>query len=168
MRIESILFSEFLSHPNKLYSEHIENMFDSDDTPLEREVKKFHDIAKLKNNFQIYIRGDKGVDKNHSLLSAYLFLLNSSFEQKEALFGFLAIASHHGNVENFFVLGEDNRYIGKYATNSKELSFLDEVILNAKSVNFYDKVEGKISLLESQTKQYQRYLRSFKFRNSFD
>ena len=76
MRIESILFDKFFSHPNKLYIEHITNMFDSSDTPLEREVKKFHDIAKLKQNFQIYIRGDKGVDKNHSLLSAYIFLFN--------------------------------------------------------------------------------------------
>lgn len=168
MSIESILFSQFFSHPNKLYIEHIKNMFDNDDTLLEREVKRFHDIAKLKNNFQIYIRGDKGVDKNHSLLSAYLFLLNSSFEQKEALFGFLAIASHHGNIENFFKLGEDNRYIGKYATNSKELSFLDEVILNAKSLDFYNKIEGDVSRLELLNKQYQRYIRSFKFRNSFE
>ncbi|MCK4441612.1 MAG: CRISPR-associated endonuclease Cas3'', partial [Sulfurovaceae bacterium] len=168
MSIESILFSEFLSHPDKLYIEHITNMFDSDDTLLEREVKRFHDIAKLKNNFQKYIRGDKGVDKNHSLLSAYLFLLNSDFETRDLLFGFLAIASHHGNIENFFTLGEDNRYIGKYSTNSKELEFLDEVISNANSLGFYDKIEGEISILESKNKQYQRYLRSFKFRNSFD
>ena len=77
MSIEPILFDKFFSHPDKLYIEHITNMFDEDDTPLEREVKRFHDIAKLKDNFQIYIRNTEkgGVDKNHSLLSAYLFLL---------------------------------------------------------------------------------------------
>ena len=168
MKIESILFDEFFSHPDKLYIEHITNMFDSDDTKLEREVKRFHDIAKLKDNFQVYIRGAKGIDKNHSLLSAYLFLLNSDFEDKEVLFGFFAIASHHSNVENFFALGEDNRYIGKYCTNSKELNFIDEVRLYGNSIEIYDKVEGEIAKLELLSKKYQKYLRSFKFKNSFD
>jgi len=168
MSIGSILFDTFLSHPDKLYIEHISNMFHEEDSSLEREVKRFHDIAKLKKSFQIYIRGDKGVDKNHSLLSAYLFLLNSDFETRDLLFGFLAIASHHGNVENFFALNEDNRYIGKYCTNSKELLFLDEVLESAKSLGFYESVEGNLAQLEEQTKKYQKYIRSFKFKNSFD
>ena len=168
MKIESILFDEFLSHPNKPYIEHITNMFDNDDTQLEREVKRFHDIAKLKDNFQVYIRGDKGIDKNHSLLSAYLFLLNSNFENKEALFGFFAIASHHSNVENFFNLGEQNRYIGKYCTNSKELNFLDEVCSYGNSIEIYDQIEGDIAKLELLSKKYQKYLRGFKFKDSFD
>ncbi|MFK5975854.1 MAG: CRISPR-associated helicase Cas3' [Sulfurovum sp.] len=165
------MFDEFFSHyPKKLYINHITNMFDEDDTKLEREVKRFHDIAKLKDNFQVYIREPKkgGVDKNHSLLSAYLFLLNSNFENREALFGFFAIASHHSNVENFFALGEDNRYIGKYCTNSKELNFLDEVRSYGNSIEIYDKVEGEIVKLELLSKKYQKYLRGFKFKNSFD
>lgn len=168
MSIVSILFDTFFSHPNKLYIEHITNMFDADDTALEREVKRFHDIAKLKDNFQKYIRGDKGVDKNHSLLSAYLFLLNTDFKDRERLFGFLAIASHHTNVENFFALGEDNRYIGKNCTDTKELNFLDEVISHANSIDVYDEVKGEISQLETLSKQYQKYLRNFKFKNCFD
>ena len=162
------MFDEFFSHPNKLYIEHITNMFDSDDTQLEREVKRFHDIAKLKDNFQVYIRGAKGVDKNHSLLSAYLFLLNSNFEDKEMLFGFLAIASHHSNIENFFNLGEDNRYIGKGCISSKELNFLDEVISYGDSLEIYTKVEGELEQLEIITKNYQKYLRKFKFKNRFE
>lgn len=170
MRIGSILFDEFFSHPNKLYIEHITNMFDSDDTKLEREVKRFHDIAKLKDNFQSYIRDTAkgGKDKNHSLLSAYLFLLNTNFEDKEMLFGFFAIASHHSNIENFFNLGEQNRYIGKYCTNSKELNFLDEVCSYGNSIEIYDKVEGDIAKLELLSKKYQKYLRGFKFKDSFD
>ena len=80
----------------------------------------------------------------------------------------MAIASHHANVENFFALGEDNRYIGSYSTRSKELDFLDEVIRYGNSVGIYDKVEGAISRLEILAKQYQKYLRSFKFKNRFD
>jgi len=165
MKIESILFDKFFSHPDKLYITHISNMFDKDDTQLEREVKKFHDMAKLKKNFQLYIRDTKkgGVDKNHSLLSGYLFLLNNNFETKEMLFGFFAIASHHSNIENFFNLGEQNRYIGKYCTNSKELNFLDEVCSYGNSIEIYDKVEGDIAKLELLSKKYQKYLRGFKF-----
>ncbi len=168
MNIESILYEQFFSHPDKLYSEHINNMFDDEDTILEKEVKRFHDIAKLKENFQKYIRGEEGIDKNHSLLSAYLFLLNSDFETKEALFGFLAIASHHGDVENFFALGEDNRYIGKYCTRSKELDFMDEVINSSKKLELYSHTKGTIDDLKMLTKQYQKYLRSFKFKNCFE
>jgi len=168
MMIESILFDKFFSHPNKLYIKHIANMLDRDDTPLEREVKRFHDIAKLKNNFQKYIRGDQGIDKNHSLLSGYLFLLNTDFDDKERLFGFLAIASHHTYVENFFALGEDNRYIGKQCTHSKELNFLDEVIANANRVGIYDNLKGEIDQLETLARQYQKYLRRFKFKNHFE
>lgn len=145
-------------------------MFEESDTPLEREVKRFHDIGKLKDNFQIYIRdtSQEIKDKNHSLLSAFLFLLNSDFENKEALFGFLAIASHHSNVENFFALGEDNRYVGKYCCASKELGFLDEVIEHSKQIDIYKNMTGDRDTLEVLSKKYQRYLRSFKFKNHFE
>jgi len=168
MKIGSILFDKFFSHPDKLYFEHIENMFHKNDAPLEREVKRFHDVAKLKDNFQRYIRGDEGVDKNHSLLSGYIFLLNSSFEDRELLFGFLAIVSHHGNVENFFNLNDANRYVGKYATESKELNFLDEVIAYAQTLEMYQKVDGSLEELEEKIKHYQRYLRSAKRKKIFD
>ena len=52
----SLKIDTFLSHPNKPYTKHISNMLDEADTPLIREVKLYHDITKLKNNFQIYIR----------------------------------------------------------------------------------------------------------------
>ena len=166
--MESILFDEFWSHPNKPYSYHIENMFHRDDDSLAKEVKRFHDVAKLKDNFQRYIRGEEGVDKNHSLLSGYIFLLNSDFEERELLFGFLAIVSHHGNVENFFNLNEPNRYIGKYATNSKELSFLDEVLSHAQSLELYQGVNGSLELLEERVKNHQRFLRRAKRKKIFD
>jgi len=166
--MESILFNEYLSHPNKPYNNHIENMFYKNDNSLEREVKKFHDIAKLKDNFQRYIRGEEGKDKNHSLLSAYIFFLNSSFKDIDLLFGFLAIASHHGNVENFFNLNEPNRYIGKYSLNSKELIFLDEVLINAENLDLYKNIRGSIKELEEKIKKYQRYLRGAKRKKEFN
>ena len=167
MRIGSILFDEFFSHPDKLYSEHIDNMFSVDDTVLEKEVKRFHDIAKLKNNFQTYIRGDKGVDKNHSLLSAYLFLLNSDFENRDLLFGFLAITSHHGNVENFYELGEA-KYLDEQFVNSKELVFLDEVLAHSHNIDIYDDLKGDIERLRSMAKELKVHLLTFEFMDKFD
>ncbi len=165
--MESILFNKYLSHPNKLYSSHIENIFSKNDNSLEREIKLFHDIAKLKDNFQRYIRGEEGKDKNHSLLSAYIFFLNSNFKDEDLLFGFLAISSHHGNVENFFNLNAPNRYIGKYALNSKELIFLDEVITHAKSLDIYKNLNSSFKELEKKTEKYQCYLRGLKRKKEF-
>ena len=129
MGTRSILFDEFFSHPDKLYIKHIGNMLDESDTLLEHKVKYFHDIAKLKNNFQIYIREPEkgGVEKNHTLLSGYLFLLNGGFENRDMLFGFLAIVSHHRDVENFYNLGE-SKYLDEQFSSSNELNFLDEVL----------------------------------------
>ncbi len=169
MRTKFILFDIFFSHPEKLYENHIGHMFEDDDTPLERQIKSYHDIAKLKNNFQSYIRAPEkgGIEKNHTLLSAYLFLLNNDFETREMLFGFLAIVSHHSNVENFFALNEANRYVGKYSTSSKELNFLDEVILHTRKFDFYENIKGDIEALEEKIQTYQRYLRDTKRKKCF-
>ena len=79
-----ILFDKFLSHPDKIFIDHILGTLSKNDTELEKNVKIYHDIAKLKNNFQFYIRDNSKVkDKNHSLLSGYLFAANSKFEYKD-------------------------------------------------------------------------------------
>lgn len=163
------MFDTFLSHPDKQYENHIVQMFDEKDTPLERAVKTYHDIAKLKHNFQLYIRDTKKgvVDKDHSLLSAYLFLLNNDFGDLEMLFGFFSIVSHHGYVENFFQIKEDNKNIGKHCTSLKELRFLDEVLENADKLALYKGIQGEIKKLEELSIRYQRYLMHRKFIDKF-
>ena len=52
MKIRCILCSEFLSHPNKALKFHILNMINDGDDEITRQIKLFHDIAKLKQNFQ--------------------------------------------------------------------------------------------------------------------
>ena len=140
---ESILFDEFWSHPNKLLENHIKNMISPIDDELDKQVKLYHDIAKLKNNFQIYIRdtsNDK-LDKNHSLLSAYFFLLNSKFDEIPTLFGFLAIVSHHGDVLNLDrLVREDNKFLGDNFENSKELKYWDEVADAVKNIEIYSRL----------------------------
>ncbi|MDO5045991.1 CRISPR-associated helicase Cas3' [Campylobacter sp.] len=165
MKIESISFDEFLSHPDKKFENHIKNMIRQNDDEAQRLVKLFHDIAKLKIAFQIYIRNldRKDLDKKHSFLSACIFLLNSPLSDLMTAFGFLAIVHHHGSIENFFNLIETNKNFGKYFENSKEFDYFDEVCANAKKLEIYQDIKtGKEELIEKATK-LQGYVRRLKF-----
>ena len=163
---ESILFDEFWSHPNKLLENHIKNMISPNDEELDRQVKLYHDIAKLKNNFQIYIRdtsNDK-LDKNHSLLSAYFFLLNSKFDEIPTLFGFLAIVSHHGNVVNLMTLA---REANKFFKNQKELEQWEEVAGAAKNIKIYSGLSTKKDEFLDRAKKLRQYLVLSQYRYKF-
>lgn len=163
---ESILFDEFWSHPNKLLENHIKNMISPDDDELGKQVKLYHDIAKLKNNFQIYIRdtsNDK-LDKNHSLLSAYFFLLNSKFDEIPTLFGFLAIVSHHGDVVNLMTLA---REANKFFKNQKELEQWDEVAGAAKNINIYLGLSTKKDEFLDRAEKLRQYLVLSQYRHKF-
>ena len=163
---ESILFDEFWSHPNKLLENHIKNMISPNDDELDKQVKLYHDIAKLKNNFQIYIRdtsNDK-LDKNHSLLSAYFFLLNSKFDEIPTLFGFLAIVSHHGNVVNLMTLA---REANKFFKNQKELEQWDEVAGAAKNIKIYSELSTKKDEFLDRAKKLRQYLVLSQYRHKF-
>lgn len=166
MMKESILFDEFWSHPNKLLENHIKNMISPDDDELGKHVKLYHDIAKLKNNFQIYIRdtsNDK-LDKNHSLLSAYFFLLNSKFDEILTLFGFLAIVSHHGNVVNLMTLA---REANKFFKNQKELEQWDEVAGAAKNIKIYSGLSTKKDEFLDRAEKLRQYLILSQYRHKF-
>ena len=163
---ESILFDEFWSHPNKLLENHIKNMISPDDDELDKQVKLFHDIAKLKNNFQIYIRdtsNDK-LDKNHSLLSAYFFLLNSKFDEILTIFGFLTIVSHHGDVVNLMTLA---REANKFFKNQKELEQWDEVAGAAKNIKIYSGLSTKKDEFLDRAEKLRQYLILSQYRRKF-
>lgn len=163
---ESILFDEFWSHPNKLLENHIKNMISPDDEELGKQVKLYHDIAKLKNNFQIYIRdtsNDK-LDKNHSLLSAYFFLLNSKFDEIPTIFGFLAIVSHHGDVVNLMTLARD---ANKFFKNSKELEYWNEVANAAKNIKIYLGLSAKKDKFLDRAEKLRQYLILLQYRYKF-
>ena len=163
---ESILFDEFWSHPNKLLENHIKNMISPDDDELGKQVKLYHDIAKLKNNFQIYIRDTSNdmLDKNHSLLSAYFFLLNSKFDEVPTIFGFLAIVSHHGNVVNLMTLA---REANKFFKNQKELEQWDEVAGAAKNIKIYLGLSTKKDEFLDRAKKLRQYLILSQYRHKF-
>lgn len=163
---ESILFDEFWSHPNKLLEHHIKNMISPDDDELGKQVKLYHDIAKLKNNFQIYIRDTSNdmLDKNHSLLSAYFFLLNSKFDEVPTIFGFLAIVSHHGDVVNLMTLA---REANKFFKNQKELEQWDEVAGAAKNIKIYSGLSTKKDEFLDRAEKLRQYLVLSQYRHKF-
>ena len=163
---ESILFDEFWSHPNKLLENHIKNMISAGDEELDKQVKLYHDIAKLKNNFQIYIRdtsNDK-LDKNHSLLSAYFFILNSKFDEIPTIFGFLAIVSHHSDAINLMTLARD---ANKFFKNSKELEYWNEVAGAAKNINIYLGLSTKKDEFLDRAEKLRQYLILLQYRYKF-
>ena len=163
---ESILFDEFWSHPNKLLENHIKNMISPGDEELDKQVKLYHDIAKLKNNFQIYIRdtsNDK-LDKNHSFLSAYFFLLNSKFDEIPTLFGFLAIVSHHSDAVNLMTLA---REANKFFKNSKELEYWEEVANAAKNTQVYLGLSTKKDEFLDRAEKLRQYLILLQYRYKF-
>ena len=168
MKIRCILCSEFLSHPNKALKFHILNMINDGDDEITRQIKLFHDIAKLKQNFQKYINNpnDKITDKNHSLLSAYIFLLNSTFDELSSAFGFLSIVSHHGDVENFSELIANNKNFGKYFELSHEFDFWDEVVNNALNLEIYANLKTDKNELSRTIKDL--YIAILMKKNKFD
>ncbi|MSN95802.1 CRISPR-associated helicase Cas3' [Campylobacter sp. FMV-PI01] len=163
---DSILFDKFLSHPNKIFINHILGMIYENDTKLEKQVKIYHDIAKLKNNFQIYIRDkSKAKNKDHSLLSGYFFVSNSDFDDKDTLFGFLAIISHHAYIKDFYSLKDPNKNFGECYQNGIEFSFANEVIKNAKNFNEFKDI--KFDNIHEKAKKLSRYLLLSEFKHKF-
>ncbi|WP_249290746.1 CRISPR-associated helicase Cas3' [Campylobacter curvus] len=158
--------TSFWSHPNKLLENHIKNMISAGDEELDKQVKLYHDIAKLKNNFQIYIRdtsNDK-LDKNHSFLSAYFFLLNSKFNEIPTLFGFLAIVSHHGDAVNLMTLA---REANKFFKNLKELEYWEEVANAAKNIEVYSGLSTKKDEFLDRAEKLRQYLILLQYRYKF-
>lgn len=100
----------YLSHPEKPLSSHIENIaaFDKDDG-LFALAAKFHDLGKTTDSFQRYIRGQAQSGEPHAFVSGVLFLLQFSKELdvKSLFFVFNTIASHHTPLKSAKKLFDD-------------------------------------------------------------
>ena len=170
MTIRHILYKEFFSHhPDKLLKNHILNMVGEEDNELEKSVKIYHDIAKLKWLFQKYIRtlDEKILGKKHSLLSAYFFMLNSNFSDVETAFGFLAIISHHGSVNNFYDIVANNKNFGRNFEKSVEFNYWDEVAKNASSFDFYKNINMNRQKLFEKAKELREILQDMELDDNF-
>ena len=164
------MYKEFFSHhPDKLLKNHILNMVGEEDSELEKCVKIYHDIAKLKWLFQKYIRtlDEKILGKEHSLLSAYFFMLNSNFGDIETAFGFLAIISHHGSVNNFYDIVANNKNFGGNFEKSVEFNYWDEVAKSASSFDFYKNINMNRQKLFEKAKELREILQDMELDDNF-
>ena len=161
-----------LSHPNKLLREHIIDMLSFASNNLERDIIRFHDIAKVKEEFQEYIRDtSKNIkNKDHSLLSAYFFLCNSKHSDIDTLFGFLAILSHHGKVRNFFNLIENhNVCLGESFETQYEIEhFWDNVGKRASSLDIYNNLNINVEKLKEKGVNLREELEYLEYDKKFE
>jgi CRISPR-associated endonuclease/helicase Cas3 len=124
----------FFSHPDYEYKKHISNIAASFNDNKHEEAALFHDIGKLCQKFQDYIRNPTEARKTtHSLEGALSYLKAKNLEVHPEIFTiFFSILKHHGNLENVNTLIEDvlsdsefikDRY-PKIVTKLKEIDYI--------------------------------------------
>ena len=92
---------ELWSHPEKPYVFHIENIANSfSNDNAHQIVANFHDIGKLSNEFQRYIRKETKEKTTHAIEGAYLFCFLVEFIGVDFLSIFFSIVKHHGSLPN--------------------------------------------------------------------
>jgi len=88
------------SHPDKPYVYHIENIANSFEDKAHRVSANFHDIGKLSNEFQRYIRKKTKEKTTHAIEGGYLFSFLIDSIDMDFLSIFFSIVKHHGSLPN--------------------------------------------------------------------
>jgi len=153
----------YLSHPDQKLTEHMNNilLYDSQDELFCRCVT-FHDLGKVTENFQIYIQDtDNNSSNPHAPVSAIIYLLNHIGDDllidKQDLFVFNAILSHHGKLKSFkYEYGQD---ILEFFTRELPIHQIDEIYSLSDVVNYFDLEE----IHSSQFRKLKRKNKNLKF-----
>ncbi len=123
---------QFLSHPDYPLNDHITNIAESFVDENHRMAAMFHDLGKLSDKFQKYIKNPiLKSNTTHSLESAIIFLCWKNLELTPENFAiFISILKHHGNLEdiNHFVY---NR-LSEFANSNRFEGKLKDICLKAK------------------------------------
>ncbi|SDU36876.1 CRISPR-associated helicase Cas3' [Desulfobacula phenolica] len=109
---------KYLSHPDYPIQEHLSNIAASFGEDTHKEAAFFHDIGKLTEEFQKYIKNpDHGRRTTHALESALIYLANKNYSITSESFAiFYAIMKHHGDLE------DTNAFL------YDKLSFIDDLL----------------------------------------
>ncbi|MBD3797215.1 MAG: CRISPR-associated helicase Cas3' [Campylobacterales bacterium] len=122
----------YLSHPDKLLTSHIENIvaFDRDDK-LFALIAKFHDLGKTTHSFQQYIQKITTSSEPHAFVSALLFLLQFSkkLDVKSILFAINAISSHHGKLKSLQKLFDDMMRYSVAQSQANEIAQKNDAVV---------------------------------------
>lgn len=131
----------YLSHPDQKLTDHIANIAAYCDDALFQITARFHDLGKVLESFQVYIRDtDNHSSEAHAPVSAIIFLLNRLDEtlkiQKEDLFVFNAVLSHHGSLRSYNnAAGSD--ILGYFREEVPERQ-IDEIYSKDEVIAFFD------------------------------
>jgi len=133
----------YFSHPNHKLETHIKNMVAFDDgNDLFVKAVHFHDLGKVRNWFQEYIKSPddyKGAKRTHSDISAIIWLLNnikSDKLTKEDIFIFNAILSHHSRLKSFRAKEEENDLLSFFA-KKVDIEAIDEIYQKEDIINCF-------------------------------
>ncbi|MEA3452418.1 MAG: CRISPR-associated helicase Cas3' [Bacteroidota bacterium] len=123
----------YCSHPNYAYKKHIENIADSFDDISHKESASFHDLGKLCNKFQSYIKGESTTKTIHALQGALIYLKQQGYKlNKKTLPVFISILKHHGNLENVNAIANALNYsedlLNKYSTLLDDIEEIKKII----------------------------------------
>lgn len=133
----------YFSHPKHKLETHIENIaaFDKEDN-LFVEAACFHDLGKVRDWFQKYITSPydyKGIKKTHSDISAIIWLLNKIESEKldrENIFIFNTILSHHSKLKSFRAKEEENDILS-FFRKKIDIEAIDEIYRKEDVVNYF-------------------------------
>ncbi len=132
---------KYLSHPDQKLTDHIANIavYDLLDA-IFTVCAKFHDLAKVTDNFQQYIQNpEHNTALPHAPASAIVYLLQHIGENfrfsKEALFVFNAILSHHGKLKSF--RNRDGNDILEFFTKEVPTAQIEEIYAKEDVVRYF-------------------------------
>lgn len=103
------------SHPNKPYVSHIENIANSFDDKAHKISANFHDIGKLSDEFQRYIRKETDQKTTHAIEGGYLFYFLTESIDENFLSIFFSIVKHH------LSLPDIKNDVYKYSNNNENI-----------------------------------------------
>lgn len=121
------------SHPKKSYVKHIQNIADSFDDEAHRVSANFHDIGKLSDEFQRYIRKQTDKKTTHAIEGGYLFPFLIDNIDKDFLSIFFSIVKHH------LALSDIKDDVYKYSNEKDNIfekeSWIEKIDVIAKNLN---------------------------------
>ncbi len=98
---------KYYSHPKYPYRKHIQNISNSFNDCFHKEAASYHDLGKLKKDFQNFINNQTNKKTTHALEGAFLFLQHKNYKLNKKNFSvFLSILKHHSNLENVNSIAE--------------------------------------------------------------
>ncbi len=159
------------SHPNKPYMWHIENIANSfDDDEAHKISANFHDIGKLSNEFQRYIRKETKKKTTHAIEGGYLFCFLIESIDINFLSIFFSIVKHHGSLPDIkdavYRYSNSNEYDFEKEHWSEKLAVI-ETHLNVESEHEAEEFHKLMRMIFKNFKNFSTIEQFFLFKKRY-